>query len=395
MLFDDISRRDKRPRGHSEPLYDYLNRSARKSSEQVRNLLESWFSNYPDKFKKEFKRRFCSSGDLSHQSAFFELYMHELLLKLNFKVEIHPKIEEEPTHPEFLVFLKSSPIFYLECSQVKGSREDVAAEKRKNIVYDTLDKMDSPNFFLEVKVNTHSKTAPSGSKWRRILEKRLSELDPDELSDKVNKNSLESLPSWELEDRGWKVTFRPIPKSPEARGKGGVRPIGITWIGPVWCQDHVYICNAIKGKATKYGRLNLPYIIAINVISEFCDNITISNALFGEENITITRMPNGTIRQRQGRNPNGAWWGPKGPQNTRVSGVLIFPYLLWGNIAKLTPVLWHNPWATKPFDPNILPLPQLVPDNQNKRLELRKGRSVNKIFNLPENWPFLEEDDDC
>ena len=48
-------------------------------------------------------------------------------------------------------------------------------------------------------------------------------------------------------------------------------------------KDHVYIRNAIKEKSTRYGRLNLPFIIAVNVISIYYDDSAVMDALFGQE----------------------------------------------------------------------------------------------------------------
>ncbi len=392
MLFNNITRRDKGPRGYSEPLYDYLNRSARTSSEQIRSLLNEWFSRFSSPHKKDLKSRFCSSDDVSHQSAFFELYMHEFLLKLGFRVDVHPDRSGKSTHPEFLVYLDEEPTFYLECTLAVGSEDEVAAKKRENIVYDTLDKMESPNFFLEIKVKNYSKAPPSGAKWRKILKKRLSELDPDELQPKVE--DPDSLPKWKLEDKDWEVIFTPIPKSLEARGKPGIRPIGITWFGPMWVKDHIHIRNSINKKATYYGEFELPYIIAVNVISFFLDDISIEEALFGDEIITAFRKPNGSFGHKPERKKNGSWIGPKGPQNTRVSGVVIFNYLLWGNIEKINPIFWHNPWAQKQLELEFWPFSQKKVHLQDGRIEIIEGKSISEIFGLQEDWPDTEDNKD-
>ena len=391
MLFDDISRQDKSPRGYSEPLYDYLNRSARPSSEQIRSLLDEWYSHFPSDHKNELQRRFCSSDDLSHQSAFFELYMHELLLQSGFKLEVHPDIKGKSTHPEFLAYLNNKPMFYLECTLAVGPKKEVSAEKRENIVYDTIDKLASPNFFIEVKVEGTPNTPPPGEKWRRFLDKKLAELDPDEFASNFETGELDSLPSWSRNHDGWNVTFRAIPKSPEARGKLGIRPIGIKWFDVIECKDHENIRNALKEKAGKYGKLKIPYIIAINSISYFCDDISIANAFFGDEKTTVTLYKNGSTKQKHGRHPNGAWIGPQGPQNTRVSAALIFKYLLWGNIEKETPILWHNPWAQHPLIHEIWPLPQKIIDRQG-RMEFKEGKNSSELFKLPYNCPDMDED---
>jgi hypothetical protein len=391
MLFDKLKRFQKSPKGYSEPLYDYLNRSTRPSSGHIRSLLNEWFSHFPSDHKNELQRRFCSSDDLSHQSAFFELYMYELLFQSGFKVEVHPYIEGESTHPEFLAYLNNDPAFYLECTLAEGPKKEVSTEKRENIVYDTIDKLNSPNFFIEVKVKGSPNTPPPGAKWEKFLYEKLSRLDPDEIASDLETGGLDSLPSWSRNHDGWDVTFRAIPKSPEARGKTGIRPIGIKWFDIIECKEHENIRNALKEKAGRYGKFKIPYIIAINSISYFCDDISIANALFGDEKTTVTLYKNGSTKQEHGRHPNGAWIGPRGPQNTRVSAALIFKYLLWGNIEKETPILWHNPWAQYPLTHEIWPLPQKLIDKQG-RIEFRKGKNPFEIFNLSPNWLDIAEE---
>jgi len=389
MLFDDIKRNHKRPRGHNEPLYEYINLSSRPEQESIRNLLEKWFSNYPKDAQSEFIARFRSCDDIQHRSAFFELYLHALIKKLGYKIEVHPYVPDQSTHPEFLVLRNSNPCFYLEATLASGSSEERSADKRENVVYETIDKMNSPNFFIGVKVQGSPDTPPPGRKWRVILERWVSKLDPDKIGEKLESGGLEDLPNILLNHDGWNVTFQAIPKSPNARGKKGIRPIGLRFFGFHKCNEDEWIKNSIKEKATKYGDLNLPYIIAINVISIFGnDDHMVMDALFGKEGVTFFRRPNGGSDYKLTRAPNGAFRGPKGPQNTRVSGIIICNNLLWGDISKINPTLWHNPWASSPLNQDLWVLPQYVPNSNKSRIELKEGKIVTEIFGLPENWPI-------
>ena len=395
MLFDDIPRDFKGPRGHTESLYEYLNRSGRPSIERIRILLEDWFSNYPSDAQNELGSRFRASDDIQHQSAFFEIYLYALLSKLGFQIEIHPEIAGQLTHPEFLVFRDRKPCFYLEATLASGPVEERAAGNRENVVYETLDKMSSPNFFIGVKVRGSPDTPPPGRKWRVFLEEWLSRLDPDIIGQKLKLGGLEDMPSTTLNHDGWEVTFQAIPKSPKARGKQGIRPIGIRFFGFQECKEDEWIRNAIKEKATKYGNLDLPYIIAINVLSIFSnDELMVMDALFGDEGITAYRLPSGGFDHRPTRTLNGAFFGPSGPQNTRVSGVIICNDLLWGNIAKINPVLWHNPWAAFPFNQDLWTHPQYVPNPDKSRIELKPRGRVADLFGLPVDWPIQEGEND-
>lgn len=209
------------------------------------------------------------------------------------------------------------------------------------------------------------------------------------MGEKLKSDGLEDLPNITLSHDGWDVTFHAIPKSPKARDKSGIRPIGLRFFRFQECNEDEWIRNAIKEKATKYGNLNIPYIIAINVLSIFSnDDLMIMDALFGKERMTAYQLPGGGSDHKLTRAPNGAFLGPHGPQNTRVSGVIICSNLSCGGIARITPVLWHNPWASFPLNQNFLSLPQHIQNQEKTRIEFREGENTTDLFGIPEDWPI-------
>jgi len=78
-LFDDSERSDLSARRRNQPLFEYYNLTARRPFGLVRELLESWFSRFPETERTELRARFRSGNDGGFHSAFFELYIHELL----------------------------------------------------------------------------------------------------------------------------------------------------------------------------------------------------------------------------------------------------------------------------------------------------------------------------
>ena len=81
-LFDTISRHDEGLPQFAEPEFIYLNRSAKPDVSHIRELLEAWLSRYPTSVQTDLCGRFRSPDDTPHRSAFFELFLHELLLRL-------------------------------------------------------------------------------------------------------------------------------------------------------------------------------------------------------------------------------------------------------------------------------------------------------------------------
>ena len=160
-----------------------------------------------------------------------------------------------------------------------------------------------------------------------------------------------------------------------------VRPIGGIVSGG-WIDTRTPLCDAIRSKATAYGSLDVPFLVAVNVATKFdADEISVMEALFGRETFS-TGPPGFPDRQRQ---PDGAWFGPEGPRNTRNSAVLVVnrfgPWVLAGTTAEM----YHNPFAAIPCSTGALPFRYAVAEG-NKMVS-RDGIPIRDLFELPESWP--------
>ena len=82
MLFLDDDHTETGPADYAEKHFSYLNKCGRDECFRVREVLEEWFTRYPEKEKDELRSRFQSGDDTHFASAFFELYLHELLFKV-------------------------------------------------------------------------------------------------------------------------------------------------------------------------------------------------------------------------------------------------------------------------------------------------------------------------
>jgi hypothetical protein len=101
--FDDIPRARVDPPNQDETAFAYLNASGRVEAVRVRRLVDNWFDRYPADHRDALLRRFRSTIDDQHLSAFFELFLHELALTRGYKViSIEPKLEHTPKSRTFL-----------------------------------------------------------------------------------------------------------------------------------------------------------------------------------------------------------------------------------------------------------------------------------------------------
>ena len=114
-LFDDIEWHDQDPAGYAESKFAYLNRTGRPEAGRVRQIVEEWFSRYPLHHRAELRSRFRSPNNHNHLAAFFELSLHELLVRLGHVVEIHPQSSGViAKRPDFLVTSGGGDRFYIE-----------------------------------------------------------------------------------------------------------------------------------------------------------------------------------------------------------------------------------------------------------------------------------------
>src|SRR5258706_4304229 len=114
-IFDDIARGGEDPPHQDERAFAYLNRSGRAEAERVRRLVDNWLDHYPAAHRDALVARFRSTIDDQHRSAFFELFLHELMLTRGHKVlAIEPTLAHTPRSPDYLVESSAGSLFYLE-----------------------------------------------------------------------------------------------------------------------------------------------------------------------------------------------------------------------------------------------------------------------------------------
>jgi hypothetical protein len=378
-LFDRIERTDTGRATYAEAAFAYLNRSARTDVAQVRELLESWFARYPLEHQPELAGRFRAAGRRALEPPFFELFLHELLLRLGCRLTVHPQLTGTERRPDFLVESDGGTSFLLEAAVVSDeAREETAARRLEDGIYDSLNELESPNFFLSMRINERSTQSPSGRRMRQFLTSRLTDLDPDG-----------SLPDgWEYRGEGWRILFQPIAKSAAGRGKPGVRPLGILPVRSKWINTRDAIKKEIAGKATRYGTLDRPFVIAMNVTSEWgCDDDDVVDALFGTEAEIFQETENGIAHVGSRRQPDGAWMGPTGPTNTRNSAVLLIKGAHPWNVPQVQQRLYLNPYAQRPLGAVLDQLPRA--EVVSGRLRLGNGKTSADLFGLSPRWPAV------
>ena len=372
-----------RPKRYGESIYAYYRDSERPGIAAIRTLLEEWFLELPEDERLDLQQRFSSRIDQQHRSAVFELFLHHLLLRCGFEVGFHPDIPGVATHPDFLVSRNGQELFYLEAIAVGNSTREEAETNRMNQVYDSLNNLASPDFYLGLRVEGAPDTPPPGARLRGEIGRWLATLDRQAIQRCYLEERYGDVPTYEWVHDGWRILFDPIPKGDEARANPSVRPIGMTT--PMQATQLSLDESLKEGVATKdrYGRLALPFVVAIQVVDEFrIAKIDVMNGLFGPEAVAIDAQGN----PRTARVPDGAWITANGPIHRTISAVMAWSSLEPWNFTAIEPIVVHNPYASLPLANDTLPLLQHVVDHQKGVLAEQAGRSMEDILGLAKEW---------
>jgi len=385
MPFSKIARTDTAPKRVEESSFLFLDRSARPEIERVRSYLSEVLSRYPASDRDELIARLRAGDEQDFRSATFELFLHEGLIRLGYQVSCHPDPGTgSPKRPDFLVRDSAGDEFFLEAvlaSEENGSNP--AAEAMKEATLGRLDAAPHQAFMLDVSSEGDPRTQPSSKDLIRRVHKWLDTLDPHALRACLTDVGPDAMPaiSWTHED--WELTLRALPLSEERSGRSS-RLIGISGGEARIVNTWAPLRRAVKKKATRYGTVTKPYVVAVNAGVLRLDEIDEVQALYGEEYYSI-KMIDGEGSGELLRRPNGAWMGPNGPENCRVSAVWIFSELTPYTLASCKSTLYVNPWANIPPPTRLQSMP--TKKIEGETLVSIPGTDLATLYGLPEGWP--------
>jgi hypothetical protein len=142
--------------------------------------------------------------------------------------------------------------------------------------------------------------------------------------------------------------------------------------------------------------MTLPYLIVVaDCKDELAGGNRIADALleavFGTIVTKVTTHSSGEHTFADSRLHDGYWGVPWEPKNRNVSGVLILPKPhLWDlRDERCQPLLLRNPSADHPLPNELLPLPGLHLNEENK-FTITRGTKFADLLGLPAVWPPVE-----
>lgn len=389
-LFDDIPRTDKSSQKRRKSFYNVLNRSARSEYEAARQLLEKWFLDYPadpKQNRESLQGKFCSN-DSDHLSAFFELYTYAWLKYQRFLVHPEYVVDQSKNRPiDFFVQPPDGLPFYLEAVVAMDSEAEVKSEGPLEELRQSLSKINDPNFLIDFKWERKSDKQLPTAQMRLDLQKWLQKLGEDSTQEEKPEPA-------SYERNGWKLLFFAVPRSRQGKLKHQIlgQPLSAQWVP---FENSLRKKLEDKGEKGRYGNLEYPFIIAVNILAQDSLGCNLDELLFGKEVYLFDRqsgegaMTRSTHLLNRPFSENGFWRARRRWREDRehVSAVLLVDDLWPLSIAHKTPILWHNPSAARPLNHSIWHGPQMIFDLNTSRWNFREGKNTWEILDLSQAWP--------
>ena len=343
MLFDQIKRSQRNSDERVVSIFQYLNQYG---SSALLNAVESWFVHYPEEHRHDLRSRFRSDNNDNHDGALFELACHEILLCEGFVPEIHPEVPGSRKRPDFLI-RESDKKCYFEVT-VTGTRDGpFELHPNEQGVIDHLNSLTPQDFCIGIEFEGELTTTLSRRKIVAPFEDLLQNHTRDEVVN-ITKGRRRNAPSVTIRHGDWVA-------------KGWLVPITDPEIGTRRSQIVMYpfkaartnvvgrVKTAINDKRKRYGDLDAPLVIAVNVRDIFYNGFDNDmGILIGQQAISYSPS-DPDIPSVITRRDNGIW-----SRQHKVDAVLICSCFDILNLRNLTARLYVNPRTDSSNLPNSL-----------------------------------------
>ena len=377
-LFDDILRTDHSYSAEREPAFDFLNRSAWPASYNMRMKLEQWFQDYPEGAKSGLRARFRRPDD-NHGSAFFELLLYQIFLRLGLSPKVEPTPQKGRGRPDFAIKTWSGAVYYVEAN-VAGLSGHFPEDPLRDEVLDAINQLAvqrPTQISLEARTRGRLRQSPSLSSIKKKVWRWLEQIDPAEIVPyKTNAN-----PHIEIRRGDWVLKLTALRLLPRVSTRLiHVYPEGETG------NDGETLRKNILEKAKQHGALEHPLIIVMNTQQGFQSSEDEMSALFGEEQVTWQEDERGNATPAfMSRRPDGVWRKRSGIRYRRLHGVLFFRGVRPWNADSVPSYLYVNPYLETEVPDELLRLGSA--SVQNGEMKWEAGMRLGELLDLPKDWP--------
>lgn len=271
-LFDHADRTTWAWAGRTEEGFGWWGRTKQPDIARMCGRVERWYARFPARDAKHLARRFRQNLEAQHRPALFELFVHEHLRRAGYRMRC--ELPRGGCQIDFLAYRHGRPAFYVEAKSPGETSKERRTRRFLGEVMDRLNKYKAPGFLVSVELSGNP-TRPVPMKEFRLeprLRAWLRSLDPARSLRKRHANpGHEERFRWpafeEMGDARFEVNLEvvaiPQAVTPPVQFDSFAQ-MESTGMASLFRPD-VPIAEAIAEKATRYGPLELPYLIAVNV----------------------------------------------------------------------------------------------------------------------------------
>ena len=322
-LFDDVARPPLGPKGQPGSVGYQLNQYEWDGADAVRAHLERWYSDFPYDERKNLRGRLLSPDHHDHDGAFFELFIHELFLKLDFDLTAPPNVPGK-TRPDFIAE-SDGLTFCLEATTSGSTRGPFSLNRNEEDVLRKLDTLSSEDFRLGVSMNGKLLKTLSKNQVTRPFGKLLREHTRVEVKEIIERDGLYSAPSESISEGDWSMQAWLYPTSGNEVAANSVLRHPFV---PKYVDLVSRTRDNLKAKDGKYETFTGPHVVAINVRDMHYEGRRHDlEILFGTETVT-------------GRSDDGFWC-----RESQVDAVIVFHRVDVWNLLTASACLYTNPQA--------------------------------------------------
>ncbi|MGW0158469.1 hypothetical protein ACWDUN_04005 [Mycobacterium sp. NPDC003323] len=380
-IFDDVKRTDATPAYDTEDSFHFLNRAAGPHWQRVRELVDTWFADYPSEAKHDLRSRFREAGAPQHYGAWWELYVYTLYRRLGYDVQIHPTLQGTTRQPDFLV-TRGEASAYVECAvYLSRAGATASAGGERSWIFEATNRARNPNFMVDIEIRRAGKQRPKASEIIEPLEQWLAALDPDAVSAQLDRGF--EPPQLALGVRGWEIEYGAFPVDPDRRGVDGRMIAVYPPVTAFISNDMSRFKELVRHKGGRYGTPDKALTIAILNTSGFSETQEVTEALFGSEAVRFYEGEPGSVQGFRKR--DGYWRQGPPPRGTRVSSVLVGQNISPWRVTPELPSVWVNPWAD--IQAPHLPLITRTAHDSGEVYEVQTGEAAHTMFGLDQDWP--------
>ena len=227
----------------------------------TRQKCELWFERFPVQHQSDLRSRFQLTDNRHHGGAFFELFLHELLIRLGCKIQVHPEVGG--LTPDFLVN-HGDQRFYLEATSPGCIFGAFTLSPNEEDVINKLNKLTSPHFAIRAHMTGELTSTLSRNCITSGFQALLNDNDPDKVQSLIDEEGPAAAPCHMIEWGNWTLTgwLDPIPPEHRSSNRSGK----IVHIPMVDATNPILgVRDAVDAKRKKYRDLDLPFVLAVNV----------------------------------------------------------------------------------------------------------------------------------